>query len=211
MMYQSPKYQENSFKICKHCGMQIHPYSKKCPYCFKSQKNILETIFKGIGIYALICVVIFVLANVEEYTDSYEETLQDTVANTEDVTKEEPKNYFIYEGMSVEYIESKIEENSAGDKCLVLYFDFTNDTEENKAFSTSFSVYAFQNGVEIDHSMWHVNENTKNSNREVQPGTTVVVAESFVLSEDTSAVEIEIRPWVSFDDDILFELEIELE
>lgn len=124
--------------------------------------------------------------------------------------EEEKSRKFEYDDMVVEYLEYKIEDNAAGEECLVLYFDFTNNTDENQTFLYAFSVNAFQNGVALDSSLMHVNEETKNHSREIQPETTIKVANAFLLSESTSPVDIEVEPWISFSEEKLMEFTVEI-
>lgn len=120
------------------------------------------------------------------------------------------KKKFSYDKMDVEFIECKIEDNAWGEKCFVVYFDFTNNSEENKTFMYSFSVKAFQNGVEMESSLGHVNDETKNHGKEIQPGATIRVADAFYIEDEKSAIEIEVEPWISFSDKKLFEMKIDL-
>lgn len=125
--------------------------------------------------------------------------------------EQEEQNRFSYEKMDVEFIEYKIEDNAWGEQCLVVYFDFTNNSKENQTFIYAFSVKAFQNGVEMDLSTGHVNDETKNHGKEIQPGTTVTVAVAFYIEDEKSAVDIEVEPWISFSDKKLFEKELFLQ
>lgn len=122
--------------------------------------------------------------------------------------EEEEKNKFNYDEMDVEFIEYKIEENMVGDECFVLYFDFANNSDENAAFMYKFSVKAFQNGVEMESSWNHVNDETKNHGKEIQPGTTIRVADAFYIEDKESPIDIEVGPWASFSNKKLFQLEI---
>ena len=139
-----------------------------------------------------------------------QESVSVTVASVE-AKEENPELSFTYDKMDVKFIEHKVEDNAWGDKCLVLYFDFTNNTDKNKAFIYSFDIKAFQNGVGLDNSFAHVNEETKNHSREIQPGTTVRVAESFVLGESKDKIDIEIEPYISITKKSLLKFSVALE
>lgn len=117
---------------------------------------------------------------------------------------------FTYSNMTVEYVKHELIENLAGETCLAVYYEFTNNSDENKTFAYSFDDKVFQNGVELDTSWFHVNDESKNSGREIQPGTTVTVVSGFVLNESRDNVTLQIEPWISFKENILLELELEL-
>lgn len=148
-----------------------------------------------------------------ETNEKSKKTEEDSKKGDRDETAEngERKLKFSYNDGNCKFLEWKVEEDEFGDECLVLYFEFTNNNKENQAFGYLFSVQAFQNGVELDHSWVHVNEETRNNTREVQNGTTVTVAEAFEIGVDRSNVEIEITPFNIWSDKTLFEYEISLE
>ena len=123
----------------------------------------------------------------------------------------EPVTQFEYEGMTVKYLKHEVMTDSIGQKVLVVYYDFTNNSDENQTFDFAFSDKCFQNGVEVEHSYWHANEESKNSGKEIKPGTTLKVASSFVLGDCMDDVELEIEPWITWEENILFSMNLELE
>lgn len=98
------------------------------------------------------------------------------------------------------YIKHEILENMAGDRCIAIYFEFTNNSEDNRTFDTVFSPTAFQDGVSLEESFYHVNDESKNRSAEIKPGTTVTVCSGYVLRNETSDVEVEMEGWISFSD-----------
>lgn len=123
----------------------------------------------------------------------------------------EPVTQFEYEGMIVKYLRHEVMTDSIGQKVLVVYYDFTNNSDENQTFDYAFSDKCFQNGVEVERSYWHANEESKNSGKEIKPGTTLEVASSFVLGDCMDDVELEIEPWITWEENILFSMNLELE
>ena len=123
----------------------------------------------------------------------------------------EPVTQFEYKGMTVKYLKHEVMTDSIGQKVLVVYYDFTNNSDENQTFDFAFSDKCFQNGVEVEHSYWHTNEESKNSGKEIKPGTTLEVASSFVLGDCMDDVELEIEPWITWEENILFSMNLELE
>lgn len=122
--------------------------------------------------------------------------------------KEEFTDEFTYRDMTVKYLKHEIVVDDIDQTVLVVYYDFTNNSDENKTFDYSFDDTCFQNGVEVERSLWHVNDESHNSGKEIQPDTTITVASSFVLGESRDAIELEITPWIG--DKMLFEKTLEL-
>ena len=112
-------------------------------------------------------------------------------------TKSQSGEEFTYKNKTVKYLKHEVAENDFGEKVLIVYYDFTNNSDDNAVFDYSFDDTCFQNGVEIKHSMWHANDESKNSGKEIQKGVTVTVASSFVLGDSEDDVTLEITPFIS--------------
>lgn len=125
--------------------------------------------------------------------------------------EEEPITEFSYGDKYVKYLRHEISENAAGSDVLIVYYEFTNNDDDNETFDYSFSDTCFQNGVELEHSLFHANDQTKNSNREIQPGTTVEVASAFNIGDSRGPVTLEVKPLFSFSSKKLLTLELELD
>lgn len=110
----------------------------------------------------------------------------------------------------VKYISSEIVSNAAGEECLVIYYEFTNNSSENRAFDYTVSDKVFQDGVELSQSLFHVNDASKDSSAEIQPGKSITVASSFIL-RDKSEVDLEISPFISFSSKPSAQMKIYLE
>ena len=132
------------------------------------------------------------------------------VKETESET-EEPTTEFTYGKMTVKYLRHEITENEMGENVLIVYYEFTNNSNDNQAFIYSFADTCFQNGVQLDDSLFHANEQTRNADREIQPGATIEVASAFDLGDSRDTVTLEVEPWVSFTSNKLLTLELELE
>lgn len=135
-------------------------------------------------------------------------------APPEDIPQEEPvesNTEFDYEDMHVRYTGHEIGQNMAGEQTLIVYFDFTNNSSENKMFAYSFSVKAFQNGVELDSSLLFSNDACKNRDNEIQPGTTINLGEDFVLGADRGDISLQIEPLISFTDERLMDISLQLQ
>ena len=86
---------------------------------------------------------------------------------------------------------------------LVLYLGYTNNSSGDTPFYTAVEVTAFQDGIELE-SAFSVDEDIPEIHAaylNVLPGVGHGVAVAFLLSSETSLVDIEIEPMFSFDED----------
>ena len=114
-------------------------------------------------------------------------------------------------GLNVKFLEYKIEENTWGDKCLVLYFDYENNSEESCSFGYTFTVKAFADGIEIEPTYGTVNDETENSYKEIKPGAKLTVAEAYELGNiESGKIEIEVTPFNIWSDAIVWEYSFDL-
>lgn len=216
--------QKTPTKKCKHCKSDIPFDAKVCPQCRKKQKG------GGCLIWILVIVlVIGVIGALAGNGDSSKKPTESTKKESEntkngsDNTEEEAKKptkvettevsdtEFDYDDMHVKYTGHEIGENMAGEKCLIVYFEFTNNSNENKSFIYSFTGKAFQNGVGLEDSLLFANDTCKNRDTEIQPGTTITVGKDFVLGEDMSNVTLQVTPWISVGEKILLETTLSLQ
>ena len=142
--------------------------------------------------------------------DKTEEPVVDTVVKIEEPVEEEKVYKCEYQKTSLEYIGAERITNMGGDDCVGLFFDFTNNDKESKAYQFIYEVQVFQDGVEIDYSIFHVNDESKNADNEIQTGKTIRVCEGFELRDTTSKLQVVVKPLVSFTDKNLMEFEIEI-
>lgn len=210
MEYKTPNYQSQTTKTCKHCGMQIPYHAKSCHYCYKSQRNVKEMVLKGIGIYVLICIVCMFLVSNNNDDEKEDDVLQDSVSQEEAAEQEEEANTFEYADITMKYLRSEITYNSIDKKCLFVYFEMTNNSDENQAFSYLVSCKAFQNGIELDTNYIYDSDEERNGSKDIQPGATITVAEVFELGDSADNVTLEVRPFNIWSDRLLFEKEIQI-
>ena len=87
-----------------------------------------------------------------------------------------------------------------GNPCLFYYYNYTNNEDKASSVMTAATIKAFQNGVECDSAyVTEENEAITNYMKEIQPGTTLEICQTFKLS-DTSEVTIEASDFISLDD-----------
>lgn len=96
-----------------------------------------------------------------------------------------------------------IAEDYEGNSSLILNMGYTNDSNDTTPFYVALEISAFQDGIELEEAFFVDNSaiNTDNNYLNVLPGAGLAVAEAFVLTSDTSPVEIEIAELFSFSDE----------
>lgn len=94
----------------------------------------------------------------------------------------------------LKYTGYELARNYDGESCIIVYFDYTNLSNESESFSYSTYITAFQNGIECDSTYisGRDNEACNNSHKDVKNGVTLRVAEVFKLNNLTE-VEIECK------------------
>lgn len=104
------------------------------------------------------------------------------------------------DGYNVTYIKHELSKDYEGNPCLLFYYTFTNNSEENASAAVSSHIKVFQNGVQCDTAiLMDSPDSTSNYMNDVQPGYSAEVCQAFKLS-DTSDVTVEVSDLISFDD-----------
>lgn len=104
----------------------------------------------GIGIFLLFMFFVNAFSNDKS---SNNETTIDSVNSfnqSDNIVSEESRvndTEFTYENLTVKYLRHEIATNKAGEKVVVIYYDFTNNSDKNTSFDISFSDKVFQNGI----------------------------------------------------------------
>lgn len=166
---------------------------------------------KGAAIAGLVCNLISVLILVAFiiYPSSPKEKEINNTRNDQSINNSESTSETISDDGIIDvtisdchitYLKHEIVENMAGDECIAIYYEFTNNSDEGKTFDYVISEKAFQNGVELNISLFHLNDESKNSSSEIKPGVTITVCSGFVLRDATSDIELEVNKWISLDD-----------
>lgn len=112
---------------------------------------------------------------------------------------------------NLDYIGCEVIDDEYHGKVLLVKFDFENVSDENKTFAYTYTVKAFQNGVEMEDAMFIENGNHDNSFKEIRPETKITVAESFEYKDTESPIVLEVYPWISFNNEKLMEIEVKPE
>lgn len=110
---------------------------------------------------------------------------------------------------AVAVVSYRLGEDYEGKKAIVFELGFTNNSGKaaNYAFSIDFS--AFQDGVELETAILMDDESASNITRDVKPGAGIAVTTAFLLTSDSSPVELEIKPYFGNSSDVI-KAEIEI-
>ncbi len=208
-------------KTCKYCQSEIPKKAKICPVCRKKQSG-------GSGIVIGVIVVIIFIGmfgghssqstainnnsngtnSAEINVDANENSAASPVSSAEENAVS--SDSFVYDDMSVKYLKHEIAKNSIDQTCLVVYYEFTNNSNSNEAFYTNFTSKVYQNGVELESTIFNINDETDNDTKEIMPGATVTIALPYKIGNDRSEVTLQVKPWFS-DSKILLERKLVLQ
>lgn len=96
-----------------------------------------------------------------------------------------------------------VAEDYDGNKALILNMGYTNNSSADTPFYAAIDVAAFQDGIELEQAFITDDAVMDDSNNYVNvlPGAGLGVSKGFVLSSETSPIDIEISAMFSFSDD----------
>lgn len=133
----------------------------------------------------------------------------DTKTENTNTTTEKSSDNATYNNTKFKYLKHEIINNNEKD-ILIVYFDFTNNSKDNTRAAYNYDINCFQNGVELDYPLLKVVEEEDNIMKEIQPNTTITIAEAFILN-DRSNVDLEVEAHSSFIDKKLIKKTLTLE
>ena len=117
------------------------------------------------------------------------------VSVTQNNTKNEIKKDGIInvtvDGCTLKYLRHEILKNATGDDCVAVFYEFTNNSDESTACIYKFSDIAFQNGIELDRSLFLLEDYDNNDSKEIKPGVSIEVYSLF-NHKDMSNIELDI-------------------
>ena len=107
---------------------------------------------------------------------------------------------FTAEKFNVKYVRHEFANDYEGNKCLLYYYTFTNNSDENATAGITANVQCFQDGSECEIGIMAEQNDSMNNYalNEVQPGGTVEVCQVYKLKSDTE-LTIEASDMISFD------------
>lgn len=133
----------------------------------------------------------------------------DTKTENANTTTEKSNDNATYNNTEFKYLKHEIINNNEKD-ILIVYFNFTNNSKDNTRAAYNYDINCFQNGVELDYPLLKVVGEEDNIMKEIQPNTTITIAEAFILN-DRSNVDLEVEAHSSFIDKKLIKKTLTLE
>lgn len=103
------------------------------------------------------------------------------------------------DGCSLKYLRHEMKTDAAGNDCIAVFYEFTNNSDETTSYAYTFSTKAFQNGIELDTSIFLMEDIEDNRYKDIRPGISVEVYSLF-KPQDDSVVELEVAKWISLSD-----------
>lgn len=87
-----------------------------------------------------------------------------------------------------------------GKDAVLVTFEFTNNSSDAASFDIALDAKAFQDGIGLESAYLADDETDGLVDVEIKPGVTKEVKKAYILRDTTTAVEMEIAQWLSFDD-----------
>lgn len=187
---------DDSSVFCNKCGTPVAEYSQDCA----SSASFHAPAKKRFGCLKVVLIVLAILIGLSVIGRALErKRIEDSLESgplSDDVIDVAVSN------CQVTYLGHQLVENLAGELCVAVFYEFSNHSNEYTSFSATVDDTAFQGGVELQPSLFHLNEESKNSEVEIKPGVKITVCSGFVLRDDKD-IELEIGEWINFDDEII--------
>lgn len=104
----------------------------------------------------------------------------------------------------VDLKDSRVTSDPSGNDILIVTYTFTNNSDSAQAWSYAVSDTAFQNGVELGFVLTSYGIDGlsfEEKLKEIKPGVSLDVQCAYELNDDTTDVQIELKPFVSFSDE----------
>ena len=117
----------------------------------------------------------------------------DSSSSTEEVKNQEGEGDI--GDCHIKIVSAEKGQDISGQDLLIVTFEWTNNSDDEKMFTSTFSVSAYQNGVECSSITVVDGVETEKMLAKIKPGVSLEVQESYILS-DTSDVTVEVGPWI---------------
>ena len=104
---------------------------------------------------------------------------------------------------TIKYTKHTITKDFAGNPCIMIYYDYTNNTSSPSSAMVDVSLKAYQHGETCEAAIPENNDDAiDHFTAEIQPGQTVNVCQAFTLT-DESDVTVQAQEAYSFDEDAI--------
>ena len=160
-----------------------------------AEADILYPMVKVDGVWKIVSLddetVRIMSANFKNVQDEIDRTINGETVSTE----EGPKTYVPENGQSLDlstdqfsirYNKHVLAKDFAGNPCLLLYYDYTNNSSEVSSAMVDVQISAYQHGQKCPAAIPESLDTAIDQYiKEVKPGETVLVCQAFELSDDT--------------------------
>lgn len=104
---------------------------------------------------------------------------------------------------TVSVVSHKLSKDYQGASAVIVSLGFTNNGKDTDNFMGSISCKAFQDGVQLETAIITGEDSGSGESqmKNVRPGAGIEVSVAYVLTSDTSPVELEIEEFMSFSSD----------
>ncbi|MBK2001880.1 DUF5067 domain-containing protein [Listeria ivanovii subsp. londoniensis] len=117
-------------------------------------------------------------------------------AETKEKKKKDPNKLGDYQ---VEIISLEVIKDYEGKDAIAVKSKFTNNSKENISFMVAIDQQAFQNGTQLETTV-SSGDVLGNTDKDVQPGSSLEVTETYSLQDTQNKVDIEAKELISFSD-----------
>lgn len=123
-----------------------------------------------------------------------------TASNAPEASAEDTLN-LTTEKFTIKYTKHTITKDFAGNPCIMVYYDYTNNESTASSAMVDVSLKAYQHGEVCEAAIPENNDDAiDHFTAEIQPGQTVNVCQAFTLT-DESDVTVQAQEAFSFDED----------
>lgn len=204
---------------CPECSKEISDKATACPNCgtpLKEAQQPIQQVFvnqpkkksklKGcISIILILFVATIVMAiTSSSMNDANTNNINQSASTSEIKPTATPMPEAIEgEGDIGDYHviikEIELAKDYAGKPAIVVTYEWTNNSDEAKAFGYVIDDKAFQNGIECESSIIKiVTDEYDGKYKEIKPGKTLEFKYGYLLNDTQSDVEVELQPLISF-------------
>lgn len=98
----------------------------------------------------------------------------------------------------IKIVSAEMGQEYDGTDCIIVNYEWTNNSDEPKAFSYAITATAFQNGIECSTPvMTPDGVDWQDKTREIKPGTSFAFKIAYTLNDLDTPVEIECKGWIT--------------
>ncbi len=105
---------------------------------------------------------------------------------------------------AVEIKSCRLAKNYEGKKVAIITYVFTNKSDTAQAFFTAVSDAVFQNGVGLNKAYVldeSANYSEDNQTKAIKKDASIEVEVAYELNDDTTDLDVEVKEWISLNDD----------